>query len=578
MTARGQSGCGDDYQELTLDPEQPTLSSVELLEDRKFCFRIPDDVAALKVAVAPLHGDADTFLSFSPLANHEDASFAMEGVGMEEMLIRRTSDEFCDPQPGEPCWLYAMVYGYHESSFYIAAFKMEDPTVTDILDAECAPGCSHFDLTDMECHPECNTTACLFDGGDCLAVAPVCSPGCMNEYIGDDICDDACFTPECSWDLGDCYQDTEGCSPGCISTYIDDGECDAVCNLEACNYDGEDCFHGHDECFIDPLGHDYRGTLNKTKSGKACQAWTDQFPHQHSFSHAWYPMAGLGGHNYCRNPDGKAGPWCFTTDVAEPWEACEVVQPDECVSNKVQDGARTEEPDKDGKCTDGFYKSYLNTCLPCSECAPGTQERLPCTATMDRVCAPPCSVEANKFDSQGMGALSVVQQVCGETANSTFDAKDNSTVDKKRICSNNCCITYQLALGACNYDGDHQATWAAVRDAIAIKHDKACPAASACASMSDVLQRNQWKEEMGESNGTAPHRRRPGSTTINTGPVATKQAISNPMVATLIAGLAAAIFLLCAGLCWYRRRVKATLLYASPNAPDELERPGEGGN
>ena len=38
-----------------------------------------------------------------------------------------------------------------------------------------------------------------------------------------------------------------------------------------------------------------------------------------------YPNAGLGDHNYCRNPDGEPGAWCYTTDPDQKWESCGVI-------------------------------------------------------------------------------------------------------------------------------------------------------------------------------------------------------------------------------------------------------------
>lgn len=36
-----------------------------------------------------------------------------------------------------------------------------------------------------------------------------------------------------------------------------------------------------------------------------------------------YPEKGLDD-NYCRNPDGRHRPWCFTTDPNTPWEYCNI--------------------------------------------------------------------------------------------------------------------------------------------------------------------------------------------------------------------------------------------------------------
>ena len=67
----------------------------------------------------------------------------------------------------------------------------------------------------------------------------------------------------------------------------------------------------------------YRGCQNYTISGKACQMWNVQLPHSHSVSPDNYPDAGLGNHNYCRNPSNHdGGLWCYTTDQNTRWEEC----------------------------------------------------------------------------------------------------------------------------------------------------------------------------------------------------------------------------------------------------------------
>ncbi|KAI8484485.1 hypothetical protein Bbelb_377560 [Branchiostoma belcheri] len=82
-------------------------------------------------------------------------------------------------------------------------------------------------------------------------------------------------------------------------------------------------------------GASYRGTVSVTNTGKTCQRWDSQTPHEHSMTPCAYPSAGL-ERNYCRNPDGELGVWCFTTDPNSRWELCDVPS---CVSCQYEDGA-----------------------------------------------------------------------------------------------------------------------------------------------------------------------------------------------------------------------------------------------
>ena len=71
---------------------------------------------------------------------------------------------------------------------------------------------------------------------------------------------------------------------------------------------------------------DYRGTTNTTISGRTCLKWEVQEPHEHVYvpSERW-PMLEA---NYCRNPDGTPGAWCYTTDPEVRWEYCNIPQCD----------------------------------------------------------------------------------------------------------------------------------------------------------------------------------------------------------------------------------------------------------
>ena len=90
------------------------------------------------------------------------------------------------------------------------------------------------------------------------------------------------------------------------------------------------------ECYIDDLSKDYRGYVSVTKSGKECQQWTTQLPHQHNRTEASYPGTGLGEHNFCRNPDNEPeGAWCYTTDSESRFEYCDIGKPNSYCDNSL---------------------------------------------------------------------------------------------------------------------------------------------------------------------------------------------------------------------------------------------------
>lgn len=83
------------------------------------------------------------------------------------------------------------------------------------------------------------------------------------------------------------------------------------------------------DCKKDLVGKDYPGTLAKTKTGKDCQAWNTNTPHNTNDAAkvgANYPEGNVdNAKNYCRNPDGdNGGPWCFTTNALVKWEYCDI--------------------------------------------------------------------------------------------------------------------------------------------------------------------------------------------------------------------------------------------------------------
>ncbi|XP_072276384.1 hepatocyte growth factor-like protein isoform X1 [Pyxicephalus adspersus] len=79
-------------------------------------------------------------------------------------------------------------------------------------------------------------------------------------------------------------------------------------------------------------GEDYRGSLDRTESGRECQRWDLQSPHPHSFNPEKYPDKHLDD-NYCRNPDSSERPWCYTTNPLVEREYCHIAK---CIEKQRQ--------------------------------------------------------------------------------------------------------------------------------------------------------------------------------------------------------------------------------------------------
>ena len=78
-------------------------------------------------------------------------------------------------------------------------------------------------------------------------------------------------------------------------------------------------------------GTRYKGTINITKSGHACQNWLKKSPHEPNQNKVQGLIDENKDHNYCRNPDNdKEGPWCYTTAPNLRWEHCEIPECRSC--------------------------------------------------------------------------------------------------------------------------------------------------------------------------------------------------------------------------------------------------------
>ncbi|GAB1602923.1 atrial natriuretic peptide-converting enzyme-like isoform X1, partial [Argonauta hians] len=79
--------------------------------------------------------------------------------------------------------------------------------------------------------------------------------------------------------------------------------CDAItgfiCERAKAPNSTEECYHGN--------GVSYRGFASETLRGTPCLSWSENL----KFNRLNKPNAGLGDHNYCRNPDNDKRPWCW---------------------------------------------------------------------------------------------------------------------------------------------------------------------------------------------------------------------------------------------------------------------------
>ncbi|XP_063071523.1 hepatocyte growth factor-like protein [Engraulis encrasicolus] len=105
--------------------------------------------------------------------------------------------------------------------------------------------------------------------------------------------------------------DGDPIGPWCYTTHAEH-------RYESCNIP-----HCKDEVCITCNGEDYRGQVDHTVSGRECQRWDQQHPHQHIYQPEKYPEKSLDD-NYCRNPDASPVPWCYTTDPLMEREECQI--------------------------------------------------------------------------------------------------------------------------------------------------------------------------------------------------------------------------------------------------------------
>ncbi|XP_021351066.1 deleted in malignant brain tumors 1 protein-like isoform X2 [Mizuhopecten yessoensis] len=111
-------------------------------------------------------------------------------------------------------------------------------------------------------------------------------------------------------------------------------------------------------------GAGYRGTMDMTIKGTRCLNWTDS---QH-INPETHPDKGLGDHNFCRNPDNEARPWCWVNFATFKFGYCPLMS---CTDQILQENS----PDVE-ECCEGNGENYRGTVsrtIRGSECQRWTQ-------------------------------------------------------------------------------------------------------------------------------------------------------------------------------------------------------------
>ena len=198
---------------------------------------------------------------------------------------------------------------------------------------------------------------------------------------------------------------------------------------------------------------DYRGFVNVTVTGKACQPWDDQYPHDHNRNEFWWPGRGLKG-NYCRNPDGEGKAWCYTMDPNVRWEYCDIPECNYCGVDF--DDAQT-------NCRSSCFESsdcplspsgVKQKCFPgtsCTRVPENTQNNLYCGETFQDAtewCRKPCP---NGFDNECDPRETCYKDTaCVGTASSDTNYCGTSFDDANTSCSIPCNVRgsdYECPIG-----------------------------------------------------------------------------------------------------------------------------------
>jgi hypothetical protein len=86
----------------TVGTGEIVTGSVHEDEARFYAVRILPAVPAVRVFLVSISGDADLFLSFrGPHPSATNATWVMDDVGIEELVLRRSSEDFCTVRRAE---------------------------------------------------------------------------------------------------------------------------------------------------------------------------------------------------------------------------------------------------------------------------------------------------------------------------------------------------------------------------------------------------------------------------------------------------------------------------------------------
>lgn len=106
-----------------------------------------------------------------------------------------------------------------------------------------------------------------------------------------------------------------------------------------------------------------------------------------------YPDKGLKD-NYCRNPDGRQRPWCFTTDPSTPWEYCNIKQCGECAHLRLtckMKRQREEQKRSQREWKEAEFAKFTtsSSCSPCSPLVWDPHRNVVCNREKRREEGPP---------------------------------------------------------------------------------------------------------------------------------------------------------------------------------------------